>query len=209
MVFKTEQEEFWAGTFGTEYTKRNRGEKLLAANVSFFAQALARAHSLSSCIEFGANIGINLRALRTLYPGQCQYAIEINPVAVAELETVIPADNVFKTSILNFTPDRTFDLVLIKGVLIHLDPTVLPEVYELLYRATGRYILLCEYFNPTPVQVSYRGHVDRLFKRDFCGDILDKYSDLRLNDYGFVYHRDPNFPQDDVTWFLMEKVEQC
>jgi spore coat polysaccharide biosynthesis protein SpsF len=26
-----------------------------------------------------------------------------------------------------------------------------------------------------------------------------------LVDYGFAYHRDPNFPQDDITWFLLEK----
>ena len=27
----------------------------------------------------------------------------------------------------------------------------------------------------------------------------------RLVDYGFAYRHDPNFPQDDITWFLMEK----
>jgi len=31
------------------------------------------------------------------------------------------------------------------------------------------------------------------------------YQDLQLIDYGFVYHRDPNWPQDDLHWFLMEK----
>jgi hypothetical protein len=43
------------------------------------------------------------------------------------------------------------------------------------------------------------------FKRDFAGEIMDRFPDLRLVDYGFVYHRDPQFPQDDFTWFLMEK----
>jgi spore coat polysaccharide biosynthesis protein SpsF len=27
-----------------------------------------------------------------------------------------------------------------------------------------------------------------------------------LVDYGFAYHRDPAFPQDDITWFLLEKT---
>jgi hypothetical protein len=36
--------------------------------------------------------------------------------------------------------------------------------------------------------------------------MLDAYPDLKLLDYGFVYHRDPAHPQDDVTWFLIEKV---
>jgi len=30
---------------------------------------------------------------------------------------------------------------------------------------------------------------------------------MQLVDYGFAYRRDPNFPQDDITWFLMEKTE--
>jgi hypothetical protein len=29
---------------------------------------------------------------------------------------------------------------------------------------------------------------------------------LRLVDYGFVYRRDPAHPQDDLTWFLLEKT---
>jgi spore coat polysaccharide biosynthesis protein SpsF len=44
-----------------------------------------------------------------------------------------------------------------------------------------------------------------LFKRDFAGEMLEQFADLRLIDYGFAYRRDPAFPQDDITWFLMEK----
>ena len=65
--------------------------------------------------------------------------------------------------------------------------------------------LIAEYYNPTPIKVEYRGHKEKLFKRDFCGEMLDQYSDLTLLDYGFLYHRDNNFPQDDISWFLIEK----
>ena len=65
---------------------------------------------------------------------------------------------------------------------------------------------MIEYYNPSPVAIMYRGHDDRLFKRDFCGELLDKYKDLELVDYGFCYRRDPVFQQDDMTWFLMRKV---
>ncbi len=61
--------------------------------------------------------------------------------------------------------------------------------------------MVAEYYNPTPVAISYRGHNDRLFKRDFAGELLDLYPQLQLVDYGFVYRRDPSFPQDDLTWF--------
>ena len=97
------------------------------------------------------------------------------------------------------------DLSLIKGVLIHINPDMLPVVYEKLYTASRRFVLVCEYYNPSPVAISYRGHADRLFKRDFAGEMMDKYPDLKLVDYGFAYRRDPAFPQDDITWFLMEK----
>jgi hypothetical protein len=41
--FKTEQEAFWAGQFGTEYIGRNDSQELLASNLNFFSQALRRA----------------------------------------------------------------------------------------------------------------------------------------------------------------------
>ena len=97
------------------------------------------------------------------------------------------------------------DLVLIKGVLIHIHPNELQNVYKLLYKASRKYICIAEYYNPSPVEVKYRGHEGKLFKRDFAGEIMEQFSDLELIDYGFVYHRDSNFPQDDTTWFLLEK----
>lgn len=205
MTYQTEQEVFWAGDFGAEYIGRNKGSELLASNLAFFSRALASASGLSSCIEFGANIGMNLKALQLLYPQQEQHAIEINPEAAVELGNVIPPANIHRASILDFAPRRTWDLALIKGVLIHINPDWLPQVYDALHRAAGRYLLVCEYYNPSPVAINYRGHSDRLFKRDFCGEMLDRHADLKLIDYGFAYHRDPNFPQDDITWFLMEK----
>lgn len=205
MTFKTDQEAFWAGEFGTEYIARNHGPGLLAANVALFARALARAHGLGSCIEFGANIGMNLDALKILFPMQEQHAVEINPDAVAELRRRMPRDHVHQASLLEFMPSRAWDLALIKGVLIHIQPDFLPVVYDLLHAATGHHLLVCEYYNPTPVAIPYRGQADRLFKRDFCGELLDRHKDLRLIDYGFVYHRDPHFPQDDVNWFLLGK----
>lgn len=41
--------------------------------------------------------------------------------------------------------------------------------------------------------------------KKFAGELMDRYSDLNLIDYGFVYSRDTAFPQDDITWFLLKK----
>lgn len=205
MTFKTEQEAFWAGAFGTEYIARNQGDALLAANLAFFAKALRQARGIKTCIEFGANIGMNLKALKLLYPAHEQYGIEINADAARALAQVIPSDHVQHSSILDFNPERTWDMVLIKGVLIHISPDVLPQVYDKLVAASGRYLLVAEYYNPVPVAIPYRGHAGRLFKRDFAGEIMGLHSQMELVDYGFAYRRDPSFPQDDITWFLMER----
>lgn len=203
--FKTPQEMFWAGEFGTEYINRNCSDRLLASNINFFATALQKTQPIQSCIEFGANIGMNIHALKALYPEIEAHGIEINNKAAHQLGEIIPANQIYNTSILDFLPTRQWDLTLIKTVLIHIEPNSLASVYEKLAQCTSRYLLVAEYYSPNPTEVSYRGHTDRLFKRDFAGEILDAFPELQLIDYGFSYHRDPNHPQDDINWFLMEK----
>ena len=202
--FKTEQETFWAGSFGDEYADRNRGPEAMAANLAYFSQILNRTQRIESIIEFGANIGLNMEALRKLRPVAELSAIEINQKAIIELKKIKEL-KVYPQSILEFNADYQRDLVFTKGVLIHIDPNSLTNVYDLMYQTSRRYICIGEYYNPTPVEVRYRGNQDKLFKRDFAGEMIDRFSDLRLIDYGFYYHRDTNFPQDDLTWFLLEK----
>lgn len=204
-TYKTDQENFWAEEFGSNYINRNKGDKLLASNLNFLNNALSKASHINSCIEFGANIGMNLKALQLLYPEMDLSGVEINKDASKELAKLVGKKNIFEGSIFDWTPRKKYNLTLIKGVLIHINPKMLNEVYNRLYEASDSFILLCEYYNPAPVKVPYRGHENRLFKRDFAGEMLDKYSDLSLIDYGFSYHRDVSFPQDDITWFLMKK----
>ena len=82
---------------------------------------------------------------------------------------------------------------------------MLPSVYDKLVAASSRYVMVCEYYNPSPVEVTYRGHEHAPCKRDFAGEILDAHPELRLVDHGVTYHRDPVRPLDDSTWSLMEK----
>jgi spore coat polysaccharide biosynthesis protein SpsF len=203
--YKTEQEGFWAGEFGREYIGRNKSAQLLASNLNFFSGALKQGGEIASCLEFGANIGMNLKALQLLYPNVNLKAIEINSAAAEKVREVVGEGNVYEGSILEYPVTEKVDLTLIKGVLIHINPDMLSAVYEKLYAASNRLILVCEYYNRSPTSIPYRGHTDRLFKRDFAGEMLEKYPDLKLLDYGFSYHRDPAFPQDDITWFLMQK----
>jgi pseudaminic acid biosynthesis-associated methylase len=202
--FKTEQEEFWYGSFGTEYIQRNQSEKLLACNIHFFSNILKSTNSIKSIIEFGCNVGMNLKALHHLLPDAELSGIEINEFAAEQLAREDKV-KVYNESILNNTTDYTRDFVLIKGVLIHINPNELPIVYKKLYESSHKYICIAEYYNPAPVAINYRGHNNKLFKRDFAGELIDNFPDLKLIDYGFAWHRDNNFPQDDINWFLFKK----
>ncbi|MCK5231228.1 MAG: hypothetical protein KAR13_13225 [Desulfobulbaceae bacterium] len=201
---KNEQEKFWEGEFGREYIERNRDDIVLKCNESFFSRLFQHMAMISSVIEFGANIGMNLKAIRHFLPDVEIAAIETNAKAAALLKDMKDV-TVYHQSIYDFIPKKQWDFVLIKTVLIHIPPKMLPLVYDLLVKSSKCYICVAEYYNPTPTEVEYRGHEGKLFKRDFVGEMLDAYPELQLLDYGFLYNRDPYFPYGDINWFLLEK----
>ncbi len=48
MTIGTEQEAFWQGSFGNEYTDRNRGKRWVAANAALFVDVLSRTGGIRS-----------------------------------------------------------------------------------------------------------------------------------------------------------------
>ncbi len=203
-MYTTKQEEYWASDFGQDYITRNKATpETIASSASMFAKLLPRHGKIASVMELGANIGINMHALRFLLPAAKLSAVEINPTAAETLRRIEGVE-VRNASILNFEVDEKFDFVFTSGVLIHINPEFLPVVYRTMYNLSSRYICLAEYYNPVPVEVPYRNLDQAMFKRDFAGEFLDLFPDVRLLDYGFTYHRDAAYI-DDLTWFLLEK----
>lgn len=203
---KSLQEKFWSGDFGDQYISRNNDPQIVVSNTFLFSEILRRLPPINSVCELGSNIGLNLIALHTLLPDAELTGVEINEKAaeqLKELPYVTPkCSSIYDIDI----GERQYDLVFTKGVLIHQDPAMLPEAYNILYHISRRYIMVCEYYNPTPVEVEYRGNKSVLFKRDFAGELMDRYPDLKLLDYGFTYHKDNHFlGGDDSNWFLLEK----
>lgn len=207
-------EVFWAGEFGNEYTRRNVGR--VRANLGFFSRALFHAQVAlmmekrrqASLLELGCGAGENLEALVPLFAeglGQIELTaagIELNEFAVGVARA--KGFEVTHGSFLEVELGQA-DIVLTKGVLIHVAPEDLQLAYRRIYAAAERWILLAEYYNPTPVEVTYRGHAGRLWKRDFAGELLEQHPDLRVINYGFAWRRDQFALQDDLTWFLLEK----
>ena len=140
--YQTEQEDFWAGVFGDEYTDRNSGEKLLASKINFFSKVLQRCNGgVDTVLELGANQGLNLRAIGILLPNVKMTAVEINKKAAEKCKN-IDRVTVLRESIFDFKSDKKFDLTFTKGVLIHINPEKLADVYKKLYDYIFWYYIL-------------------------------------------------------------------
>ena len=163
----TEQEKFWEGEFGDSYISRNQSDGLLAANLSLFSDILQKTGPIDSVLELGCNVGMNLMALELLAPKISISGIDINQKAIDELKKEKPDYNLYQQSIIDSINVDIADLTFTKGVLIHINPEKLNNVYENLYEKSNKFICINEYYNPSPVTINYRGHDDRLFKRDF------------------------------------------
>ncbi len=208
MTTSTPQAEFWRGEFGDAYTDRNAASaEQMQARIALWADILARTISgpPKTILEIGANLGVNLRALRQLSPAR-RLAVEPNDKARAVLvrDGVVAADDVRGglASHIDF-PDGVADLAFTSGVLIHIHPDHLPQSLKEIHRCANRWIGCIEYFSDKPEMIPYRGHEDRLFKRDFGGLWLDSFPDLRIVAYGFAWKRVTGL--DNLTWWLFEK----
>jgi pseudaminic acid biosynthesis-associated methylase len=203
--FATSQEKFWAGEFGNAYIDRNNSKEITSSNVVLFSNILASLKKINSVLELGCNVGLNLDALSLIDSNLSLSGVELNEEAAKIAASRKVATIHQKTIVEPLDLGITYDLTFTKTVLIHINPARLPVVYENLVKHSNRYILISEYYNPTPVEIEYRGHSDRLFKRDFAGELISSYG-LTLVKYGFSYHRDKYlYHQDDASWFLLEK----
>ena len=200
-----ETNEFWKGAFGNSYQERQKESKVgsVESNIQFFIKSIYeyfQHRDLNSIVEVGAGTGQNIKALHETWPEINLKSIELNPIAAHQ----IPYGEVYIGDALKIEWPKA-DLVLTKGFLIHIPPEDIPCIFDKIINAANKYILLCEYYNPTPIEIPYRGHAGKLWKRDFAGEMLDRYPQLSLADYGFAYHLD-EYPQDDLNWFLLEKT---
>lgn len=204
MKTNNQQEQFWIGEFGKNYLLRNNVEDVVPNNIELFKKALKKTDEIKSILELGCNVGLNLKALLKINQNFKIDAYEIYEPAAKIAQSVTSGVVINESVTKKFINDKKYDLVFTKGVLIHINPLFLDIVYENMYLSSNKYILISEYYSPSPVTIDYRGEHDKLFKRDFAGELMDRYS-LKLLDYGFTYHRDNDYPQDDENWFLLEK----
>jgi pseudaminic acid biosynthesis-associated methylase len=195
---KTEQEKFWSSNWGNKYSDRNSKSNYKL----FFKKVLSKTKKVNSVYEIGTNVGLNLDSLKKIKSKIKTYGVELNTYAFKKC--LKKGHQVSNESIFNLKIKKKFDLVFTCGVLIHINPNRLNLTYSKIFNLSKKYILIAEYFNPTPVKVIYRNNKNKLFKRDFAKEIMNKYN-LKLIDYGFLWKEDKRYTADNFTWFLFKK----
>lgn len=208
MTIGEKQLSEWRGDFGDAYILRNQPTpEVVRQHAAAFAKILSHVEGAppKSILEGGANVGINLRALKSV-TGAELFAVEPNATARQVLvdDGVVAADHAHDGFLANLPfADGAIDLVFTAGVLIHVPDDALEASYRDLHRVAGRYILSIEYFSPNRVEIPYRGHTDLLFKRDYGGLWLDMFDDLELVADGFLWRRTTGW--DNQNWWLFRK----
>lgn len=193
-------EDLWAGSFGNDYTDRNREA---GKRRNQFWNSLLTEFPARRVLEVGCNVGANLQYIAGIVAPEGVYGVDINRKALNELRANLPDINAL------WCPARElpfrcnwFDLVLTVGVLIHQPESTLPRAMTEVVRCSRRYILCAEYYAEQTTEIRYRGEERALFKRDYGAIYLQMFPELFLKKQGFL-SRDEGW--DDVTYWLFEK----
>lgn len=160
----TEQERFWMGEFGDAYTKRNRVD--WRARIPFWKTMLDETGA-RSVSEFGCNAGWNLSAIRRCYADIVTLGIDINESAVDKARIAgLLVSNKWKD---DYAGPAPAELVFTSGVLIHIPPSELESIMRKIVDISYDYILAIEYDSQSgeEEEINYRGHADRLWRRDY------------------------------------------
>jgi pseudaminic acid biosynthesis-associated methylase len=207
MSIRNEQEKFWETKYSKEYIQKNSNFNS-GLNIEGWKKILKSVSAPSNILECGANIGRNIEALNHIYPEAAKTAIEISADASKILRNKYKDLNVINSSILESKiTNNSFDLSFTMGVLIHIHPNDLKQNLEKVILSSNRYVVIGEYFNRTPVSLTYQGEEEKLFKRDFGKFALENFSDkIELKDYGFLWgHIYDEGGFDDFTWWVFER----
>ena len=184
-----EQQQFWAGEFGSEYTKRNQVD--WTSRVSFWSDIVQRTHA-RSVHEVGCNAGWNLSAIQHVGPNIALSGNDVNPRAIRQ------AQSAGLTVYGNVDAIVQAELVFTAGVLIHVAPADLEPLMRRIVDASYRYVLAVEYESDREEEIDYRGHAGKLWRRPFgklYQDMGLKLVDRQRDVYGF----------DQCTAWLLEK----
>ena len=209
------QEKAWIGEFGKQYTDRNikspeDEDKLYFDDFRITRTALYKEffeneiNKNSKILEVGCNIGQQLLLLQKMNYTDL-WAIDLQDYAVEIAKRRTRSINIIKASASDIPfKDNYFDLVFTAGVLIHISPKDIEKVLDENYRCSNSYIMGLEYYVPQGYQmVNYQGKNDLMWKTDFLGLYLNRFSNLKLIRKKILKYR---YNDNSDIFFLLKKI---
>ena len=186
-----EQEQFWAGEFGNEYTSRNRVD--WRQRIPFWKTMIDETGA-RSVWEFGCNAGWNLSAIRRACPDMVVGGTDINETAARQAWNA----GLNVTHSWASSGREEADMSFTAGVLIHVAPENLRDVMTMMVEVSSEWVLAIEYSAAQEEEVNYRGHAQRLWRRPY-GKL---YQDMGLE---MVRHGPAGKGFDNCTYWLLRK----
>ena len=189
-MITTQQEQFWSGEFGQQYTDRNTRDRdewndfyrqnwgltKSEMNARFTSGWLPETRIL----EVGCNTGMQLRGLQDAGFTNL-YGVELQAYAVEKAKQSTQHINIIQGSGFDLPfRDGFFDVVCTNGVLIHIAPDDLPAIMDEMVRCSRRYIWGFEYYSPELTTIPYRGNEGFLWKADYAALFQQRHPSLRL-----------------------------
>lgn len=161
--------DMWSGDFGNRYTQRCDVKP--ESRVDIFKELIPL--GCETMLEVGCNKGHNLEAIK-IFNTATIVGIEPN-------KSLCKSPNIINGDAYNLPwADNTFDLVFTAGVLIHIPEDRLAEALTEIYRVSGKYIMMIEYYSPETEGKQYRdfGSKKGLWSRPY-GDIFSSMFNIK------------------------------
>ena len=214
-MIKNDQERFWSGDFGKEYTDRNTRQKdelnkvyqewYGVTRVKMNETFLASLPKDTRILEVGCNTGMQLACLQSM-GFTSLYGIELQEYAVEKAKEYTQGINVIQGSAFDIPyKDGFFDLVFTSGVLIHIAPDNLSKIFSEMYRCSRRYIWGFEYYADKTTAINYRGNEGFLWKANYGKLMREQFKDLTLLMEEFYPYVTNNEKGNVDFMYLLEK----
>lgn len=151
------QEQYWIGSGGDDYTKRNDTfrdiEYVTDTRLNVLKRFFSEIPKDSSILEIGCNRGNTIQILKDMGFSNIT-GIDINESALSIIREKFPEFKFYNSSIEEYysTP---YDLVITCGVLIHIHPDNLDKVIDRIENLSSKYIFGYEYYSDTLKKMPY------------------------------------------------------
>ncbi len=170
------QSKTWAGKFGDDYVERNVSVDVVNKDYvkltglkydEIFSDFFQDLDKDLDILELGCNVGNNLSILKSLGFTNL-HGLDVNSKAIDIANSRYSDIHFYNSSIESCEfPAQSFDLVFTAGVLIHINPSALPNIIKQILSLSKQYVFGFESFSESITDVFYRNSNNLYWKQNF------------------------------------------